>query len=83
MSMIDLLTRVDAICNKYERYDADKHRGDGDPFSQLYAAVDDEIDAAIEVFFFSEISLSPLAAACCLFHVSFVLAPIDNVATPI
>lgn len=49
MSMIDLLTRVDAICNKYERYDADKHRGDGDPFSCLYAAVDADIDAAIEV----------------------------------
>ncbi|KAF8648090.1 hypothetical protein HU200_065131 [Digitaria exilis] len=48
MSMIDLLTRVDAICKKYERYDADKHRGDGDPFSCLYAAVDAEIDDAIE-----------------------------------
>nr|TKW32801.1 hypothetical protein SEVIR_2G191201v2 [Setaria viridis] len=44
MSMIDVLTRVDAICKKYERYDADKHCGDGDPFSRLYAAV----DAAIE-----------------------------------
>ncbi|RLN34663.1 hypothetical protein C2845_PM03G32540 [Panicum miliaceum] len=48
MSMIDVLTRVDAICKKYERYDADKHRGDGDPFSRLYAAVDAEIDAAVE-----------------------------------
>ncbi|KAF8688796.1 hypothetical protein HU200_042123 [Digitaria exilis] len=48
MSMIDLLTRVDAICKKYERYDADKHRGDGDRFSCLYAAVDAEIDDAIE-----------------------------------
>lgn len=44
MSMIDVLTRVDAICKKCERYDADKHCGDGDPFSRLYAAV----DAAIE-----------------------------------
>ncbi|XP_039834524.1 syntaxin-71-like [Panicum virgatum] len=48
MSMIDVLTRVDAICNKYERYDADRHWGDGDPFSRLYAAVDAEIDAAVE-----------------------------------
>lgn len=48
MSMIDVLTRVDAICKKCERYDADKHCGDGDPFSRLYAAV----DAAIEVFVF-------------------------------
>ena len=49
MSMIDVLTRVNAICKKYDRYDADKHRNDGDPFSRLYAAVDAEIDAAIEV----------------------------------
>ncbi|CAL5081070.1 unnamed protein product [Urochloa decumbens] len=49
MSMIDVLTRVDAICKKYERYDADKHGGGaGDPFSRLYAAVDAEIDAAGE-----------------------------------
>ncbi|KAJ1289388.1 hypothetical protein BS78_02G160500 [Paspalum vaginatum] len=48
MSMIDVLTRVDAICKKYERYDVDKHRNDGDPFLRLYAAVDAEIDAAIE-----------------------------------
>lgn len=52
MSMIDVLTRVDSICKKYDRYDADKHRtdaGGGDPFSRLYAAVYAEIDAAIEV----------------------------------
>ena len=49
MSMIDVLTRVNAICKKYDRYDADKHRNDGDHFSRLYAAVDAEIDAAIEV----------------------------------
>lgn len=51
MSMIDVLTRVDAICKKYDRYDADKHRNDaggGDPFSRLYVVVDAEIDAAVE-----------------------------------
>ncbi|KAE8816273.1 syntaxin-72-like [Hordeum vulgare] len=49
MSMIDVLTRVDAICKKYERYDADKHRNDAaDPFSRLYADMDAVIDEAIE-----------------------------------
>uniref|UniRef100_A0A0E0KL35 t-SNARE coiled-coil homology domain-containing protein n=1 Tax=Oryza punctata TaxID=4537 RepID=A0A0E0KL35_ORYPU len=50
MSMIDVLIRVDAICKKYDKYDADKHRNGaaGDPFSRLYAAVDADIDAAIE-----------------------------------
>ncbi|KAF0913265.1 hypothetical protein E2562_020415 [Oryza meyeriana var. granulata] len=51
MSMIDVMIRVDAICNKYDKYDADKHRNDAaDPFSRLYAAVDAEIDAAIEKY---------------------------------
>jgi hypothetical protein len=52
MSMIDVLIRVDAICKKYDKYDADKHRNGaagGDPFSRLYTAVDADIDAAIEV----------------------------------
>uniref|UniRef100_A0A0E0QQB2 t-SNARE coiled-coil homology domain-containing protein n=1 Tax=Oryza rufipogon TaxID=4529 RepID=A0A0E0QQB2_ORYRU len=51
MSMIDVLIRVDAICKKYDKYDADKHRNGaagGDPFSRLYNAVDADIDAAIE-----------------------------------
>ncbi|XP_015696877.2 syntaxin-71-like isoform X2 [Oryza brachyantha] len=51
MSMIDVLIRLDAICSKYDKYDADKHRADaagGDPFSRLYAAVDAEIDVAME-----------------------------------
>jgi hypothetical protein len=50
MSMIDVLTRVDAICKKYDRYDADKHRNDAaDPFSRLYADIDAAIDEAVEV----------------------------------
>ncbi|KAM0854084.1 hypothetical protein ACQ4PT_050650 [Festuca glaucescens] len=49
MSMIDVLTRVDAICKKYDRYDADKHRNDAaDPFSRLYADIDAVIDEAME-----------------------------------
>ena len=61
-SMIDVLTRVDAICKKYERYDADRHWGDGDPFSRLYAAVDAEIDAAVEVIgcLFAMLLLAPI-----------------------
>jgi syntaxin of plants SYP7 len=58
MSMIDVITRVDAICKKYERYDTDRH---GDPFSRLYAAVDAGIDAAIEVSGLPSLGL-PLAA---------------------
>ncbi|KAM0864984.1 hypothetical protein ACQ4PT_043556 [Festuca glaucescens] len=49
MSMFDVLTRVDAICKKYDRYDADKHRNDAaDPFSRLYADIDAVIDEAME-----------------------------------
>ena len=53
MSVIDLLTRVDSICQKYERYDVDKQKnlnvsGD-DAFARGYAAVDAEIEAALEV----------------------------------
>jgi hypothetical protein len=60
--MIDVLTRVDAICKKYERYDAYKHRGgDGDLFSRLYAAVDAEVDAAVEV---SVLIFGHLALGC-------------------
>ncbi|GFZ11142.1 syntaxin of plants 71 [Actinidia rufa] len=50
MSVIDILTRVDAICNKY---DIDKKRdlnvsGD-DAFARLYAAVEADIKNAIQV----------------------------------
>lgn len=55
MSVIDLLTRVDAICKKYEKYDVGKHREDAsgtggdDAFALLYASVESDIDAALEV----------------------------------
>ncbi|KAH7657590.1 syntaxin of plants SYP7 protein [Dioscorea alata] len=54
MSVIDLLTRVDAICKKYEKYDVEKHRGDAsstggdDAFARLYASVESDIDSALE-----------------------------------
>ncbi|KAL9675870.1 hypothetical protein QQ045_004078 [Rhodiola kirilowii] len=52
MSVIDILTRVDSICQKYDRYDIDKQResnlsGD-DAFARLYSSVQSDIDAAIE-----------------------------------
>ncbi|XP_009630438.1 syntaxin-71 [Nicotiana tabacum] len=52
MSVIDILTRVDSICKKYDRYDIDKQKdsnisGD-DAFARLYAAVDADIEAALQ-----------------------------------
>lgn len=55
MSVIDILTRVDSICKKYDKYDVDKHKdsnisGD-DAFARLYAVVEADIEAALEVTF--------------------------------
>ncbi|KAA0044019.1 syntaxin-71 [Cucumis melo var. makuwa] len=52
MSVIDLLTRVDAICQKYDKYDIEKQRdlnvsGD-DAFARLYATVEADIEAALQ-----------------------------------
>ncbi|KAG5002965.1 hypothetical protein AAZX31_10G049100 [Glycine max] len=52
MSVIDILTRVDSICKKYDKYDVDKHRdanvsGD-DAFARLYASVDADIEALLQ-----------------------------------
>ncbi|KAK1563756.1 hypothetical protein Q3G72_032438 [Acer saccharum] len=51
MSVIDILTRVDAICKKYDRYDIEKQKdanvsGD-DAFARLYSTVEADIEAAI------------------------------------
>ncbi|KAF3441529.1 hypothetical protein FNV43_RR15443 [Rhamnella rubrinervis] len=52
MTVIDLITRVDAICKKYDKYDVDKHResdnvsGD-DAFARLYGAFESQLDAAL------------------------------------
>ncbi|CAO2839540.1 unnamed protein product [Amaranthus hypochondriacus] len=50
MSVIDLLTRVDAICQKYDKYDVEKQRdsnisGD-DAFARLYSSVESDIETA-------------------------------------
>ncbi|KAF5183137.1 syntaxin-71-like [Thalictrum thalictroides] len=52
MTVIDLLTRVDAICKKYDKYDIDKQKdlnvsGD-DAFARLYSAVESDIEAALQ-----------------------------------
>uniref|UniRef100_A0A2P2LKZ3 Syntaxin n=1 Tax=Rhizophora mucronata TaxID=61149 RepID=A0A2P2LKZ3_RHIMU len=52
MSVIDILTRVDAICQKYDKYDVEKQKdlnvaGD-DAFARLYASVEADIDAALQ-----------------------------------
>ncbi|KAK1400132.1 Syntaxin-71 [Heracleum sosnowskyi] len=52
MSVIDILTRVETICQKYDKYDIDKQKdlnvsGD-DAFAVLYADVDSDITAAIQ-----------------------------------
>ncbi|KAJ7536066.1 hypothetical protein O6H91_12G055400 [Diphasiastrum complanatum] len=52
MSVIDILTRVDALCQKYERYDLEKQRDQssstGDAFFKLYTVVERDIEAALE-----------------------------------
>lgn len=53
MSVIDLLTRVDSICKKYDKYDLDKNKdanvtGD-DAFVRLYASVDSDIENLLQV----------------------------------
>ncbi|GLJ39974.1 hypothetical protein SUGI_0817800 [Cryptomeria japonica] len=52
MSVIDILTRVDAICNKYEKYDVEKQRENqisgSDAFVRLYSVVESDIEAAMQ-----------------------------------
>ncbi|KAI4349169.1 hypothetical protein L6164_009799 [Bauhinia variegata] len=52
MSVIDILTRVDSICKKYDKYDVDKQRDSNisgeDAFARQYALVEADIEAALE-----------------------------------
>ncbi|XP_031275834.1 syntaxin-71-like [Pistacia vera] len=52
MTVIDLITRVDAICKKYEKYDVDKQKNNNvagdDAFARLYGAVEADLDAALQ-----------------------------------
>ncbi|CAJ2656666.1 unnamed protein product [Trifolium pratense] len=52
MSVIDLLTRVDSICKKYDKYDLEKHKdanvsGD-DAFVRLYSSVNSDIESLLQ-----------------------------------
>ena len=62
MTVNSLITRVDAICKKYEKYDIDKKKetnvaGD-DAFARLYAAFESNLDQALEVLSVSRILVS-------------------------
>ncbi|KAJ8570683.1 hypothetical protein K7X08_037655 [Anisodus acutangulus] len=53
MSVIDILTRVDSICKKYDKYDIDKQKdsnlaGDTDAFARLYSSVESDIESALQ-----------------------------------
>ncbi|KAL0008365.1 hypothetical protein SO802_009867 [Lithocarpus litseifolius] len=56
MGVIDIITRVDAICKKFEKYDVDKHKdkepnvvsGGDDSFARLYGVVEADTDAAFQ-----------------------------------
>ncbi|MCD7471328.1 Syntaxin-71 [Datura stramonium] len=48
MSVIDIIFRVDSICQKYEKYDVDKHSANdssGDAFARLYSTFESQINA--------------------------------------
>lgn len=51
MSVIDILTRVDTICKKYEKYDIELHKNQNisgsDAFARLYYVVEAELEAAL------------------------------------
>ncbi|XP_050204134.1 syntaxin-71-like [Mercurialis annua] len=52
MSVIDLITRVDSICKKYDKYDVNKQKdvnvtGD-DAFARLYGVVEADFEAALQ-----------------------------------
>ncbi|XP_042488624.1 uncharacterized protein LOC122068787 [Macadamia integrifolia] len=52
MSVIDILTRVDASCKKYDKYDITKQNdlkvSSDDAFARLHAVIEADIDAALE-----------------------------------
>lgn len=63
MSVIDILTRVDVLCKKYEKYDLEKQReadalSGQDQFAKLYTVIEADIEATLQV-------LSPSRRRCC------------------
>jgi hypothetical protein len=73
MSVIDILTRVDVLCKKYDKYDLDKQRGaadsmsGNDQFLRLYTVLEADIEAAIQVcgFVVSPSLSSKCVGSCC------------------
>lgn len=53
MSVIDILTRVDVICKKYDKYDVEKQKDSNisgeDAFARLYTVVGADIEATEQV----------------------------------
>lgn len=53
MSTIDLLTRVNGVIKKYEKYDTDNIRGpeiaSHDYFLRLYKSIEDDLNGALKV----------------------------------
>lgn len=56
MSTIDLLTRVNTVIKKYEKYDPEKEKGgtdipSHDHWLKLYTALQDDVNDALKVIF--------------------------------
>jgi hypothetical protein len=56
MSTIDLLTRVNTVIKKYEKYDPQKEKGatdipNHDHWLKLYTSLQDDLNDALKVFF--------------------------------
>lgn len=60
MSTIDLLTRVNGLIKKYEKYDAEKQKGteiaSHDHFLKLYATLEEDLGDALKVSIISTLS---------------------------
>ena len=70
MSVIDILTRVDVLCKKYEKYDLDKQReadslSGQDQFVKLFTVIEADIEATLQV-------LSPFVA-CVLIKIEITI----------
>ncbi|GAQ89477.1 SNARE domain containing protein [Klebsormidium nitens] len=49
MATIDIITRVDALCKKYEKYDVDKHKQEAMSSSDNYVRLFSQIESDLEV----------------------------------
>lgn len=53
MATIDIITRVDALCKKYEKYDVDKNKQEAmssnDNYVRLFSQIETDLEAAVQV----------------------------------